>query len=440
MRIGVVPSLRRSDGGIYQYGASLLSVLRGEASASCPEDEFVLFTRAGDDPDAIESCRAAGWTIRPLYPEGGGGASSACPHPDARRHDERMSDWFAECGVELMLYGWPHRLAIETDVPFCMAVHDLQHRLQPEFPEVSVDGEWQRREYVLRNAVQRAIVMLCDSETGQEDLLACYGGWGLCARRVAVLPYLPSWTLESLDEKQADALVGLPVLRQAGLPERFVFYPAQYWLHKNHARLVQAIGALHREGLDVPLVLCGSADGAMRSEVLEHVRYITRHEQVAHLIHHLGYVADAALRLLYSRAAALVMPTFFGPTNIPILEAWAGGCPVVTSDVRGIREQVGTAALLVDPRSAHSIAQAIRRVWTEDALRMRLATSGRERLSRYGRAEYARRLMEIVAQARSAVRQRGAAGRVSAVDAEIARRGLPVGPGCADRLTTRAAL
>ena len=72
-----------------------------------------------------------------------------------------------------------------------------------------------------------------------------------------------------------------------------------------------------------------------------------------------GYVPDEDMSGLYAGAVALTMPTFFGPTNIPVLEAWAYGCPVLTSDIRGIREQVGDAGVLVDPRSIESIADGI---------------------------------------------------------------------------------
>jgi glycosyltransferase involved in cell wall biosynthesis len=77
------------------------------------------------------------------------------------------------------------------------------------------------------------------------------------------------------------------------------------------------------------------------------------------------------------------MPTFFGPTAIPPVEAWSLGCPVITSDIRGIREQMGDAALLVDPRSVESIAAGIVRVWKEQALRKELVARGRERLTSY---------------------------------------------------------
>jgi glycosyltransferase involved in cell wall biosynthesis len=52
-----------------------------------------------------------------------------------------------------------------------------------------------------------------------------------------------------------------------------------------------------------------------------------------------GYVPNEDMVPLYAAARRLVFLTFFGPTNIPILEAWAHGCPVLTSDIRGMQEQ-----------------------------------------------------------------------------------------------------
>ena len=110
----------------------------------------------------------------------------------------------------------------------------------------------------------------------------------------------------------------------------------------------------------------------------------------------IGFVPETEIRSLYSNARALVMPSFFGPTNIPILEAWALRCPVVTSDLRGIREQVGDAALLVNPLDAQQIAGAIERLWTNDRLCADLIRHGADRLSRYGPQQFASQLLEIL--------------------------------------------
>lgn len=102
------------------------------------------------------------------------------------------------------------------------------------------------------------------------------------------------------------------------------------------------------------------------------------------------------------------MPTFFGPTNIPVLEAWAYGCPVQTSDIRGIREQAGNPAVLVDPRSVEAIADGIYQLWTDEKLRYILADAGRQRLAAYTPDDYRRRLLEILGEAKARVRGREA--------------------------------
>ena len=117
-----------------------------------------------------------------------------------------------------------------------------------------------------------------------------------------------------------------------------------------------------------------------------------------------GLSGDRDMAGLYAGAAALVMPTFFGPTNIPILEAWSLGCPVLTSDIRGVREQAGDAALLADPRSVQAIADGIRRLWTDPDLCHTLAERGRRRLAAYGPEDYRRRLGGILEEAEARVR------------------------------------
>src|ERR1051325_1432074 len=97
----------------------------------------------------------------------------------------------------------------------------------------------------------------------------------------------------------------------------------------------------------------------------------------------LGYVFDSDMSALYRAADGLIMPTFFGPTNIPVLEAWDLGSPVLQSDIRGIREQVGDAALLADPSSVDSIANGIYRLWTEAELRRQLADRGKARVQQF---------------------------------------------------------
>jgi glycosyltransferase involved in cell wall biosynthesis len=156
-----------------------------------------------------------------------------------------------------------------------------------------------------------------------------------------------------------------------------------------------------RHHIKIPVVFCGSHSGALRERHFDEIMSVASGLRIGKEVRYLGYVPDEDMSGIYAAAVALVMPTFFGPTNIPILEAWAFGCPVLTSDIRGIREQAGDAALLVDPCSVEAIAEGIHRLWTDETLSSRLAERGRQRLASYTPDDYRQRLNAIVEEAKA---------------------------------------
>ena len=341
-----------------------------------------------------------------------------------------MSRWLLSFGIDFLVFPAPSTIGFESRVPYVMAVHDLQHRLHPEFPEVSAGGEWESREYLFRNGIEYSLAVLVDSEIGREDVLELYGDL-TSPERVRVLPFLPALYL---DEASSTASAAVARERLA-LPERYLFFPAQFWPHKNHLRVVRALARIRRDkGVDVHVVMCGSASGELRTSILAEVRRVAATEGVEDLVHVLGYVDDDLMGPLYAASCGVLLPTFFGPTNIPILEAWRAGRPVLSSDLRGIREQCGDAAILVDPTSVSSIADGIHSLWSDEQLRRRLVDAGTARLALYGRADYIARLSEVIQDAGRRVRgvasgsngapaagtasRSGAPGRAEAADSE----------------------
>jgi glycosyltransferase involved in cell wall biosynthesis len=309
--------------------------------------------------------------------------------------------------VNLLIYPFPAAVASEARVPYVMAIHDLQHRLQPEFPEVSANGEWERREHIFRNGAQGATLLLADSEVGKEDILNCYGKQGVRPDQIKVLPFLPYVKPETSSAERYRVRV------RYDLPERYLFYPAQFWPHKNHRRIIQALRVLKDEQeMDVPVVFCGSHTGAIRKRTFKEMMATASQLGLRNNVRYLGYVSDDDISAIYAESSGLVMPTFFGPTNIPVLEAWAAGCPVLTSDIRGIREQVGDAGLLADPRSVESIADGIRRLWTDSELGRTLAQRGRRRLAAYTPANYREALIEAIEEAKLRLRDGSAKWRL----------------------------
>jgi glycosyltransferase involved in cell wall biosynthesis len=296
-----------------------------------------------------------------------------------------------------MLYPAPKSISFETGIPYLMAIHDLQHLLHPEFPEVSANGEWERREYLFRNGARYALTILVGSQAGKEDVLGFYGKYGVSPDRVRILPYLPATYLKT-EVPQSDKQ---RVARKYNLPSEFLFYPAHFWLHKNHAGIIHALKRLKIDyKVQVPIVFSGSHSGRLRKQVFGDVVQLTRDLGLQGQVNYLGYVPDADMSSLYAMAIALVMPTFFGPNVIPPLEAFAFGCPVVTSNIRGFHERVGGAAVLVDPHSSDDIAQGVYRIVSDTGLRKSLVQRGHAKLSDYTPTDYAEALRSILQDAK----------------------------------------
>ena len=427
MRIGVFPYLNHNGGGIYQYS---LAILRAFNEWETVDELFVL--TPGDNsavpsylnPDkwefkSLQLNRTNSKTLNVLRRVVGEGihrdgwrrlrraldgnikrASRSASDLDVVRPRPRISEMFREWKLDLAFYAWPTPLSFETHVPFIMAIHDMQHRLQPEFPEVSANGEWESREYCFRNAARHATLLVADSEVGKEDILQFYQSH-VTPDQVKVLPFLPA----SHPNGNSFSSDGTRVRTRYHLPERYLFYPAQFWPHKNHLRIVQALHLLREtRDLTTPIVFCGSHSGEIREHTFKEVMSFSSSVGLEKQIHYLGYVPDQDISAIYTHATALVMPTFFGPTNIPVLEAWAHSCPVLTSDIRGIREQVGDAALLVDPRSVAAIAEGVYRLWTDDSFCADLARFGHQRLGSYTPDDFQQRLIAIVEEAKARIR------------------------------------
>jgi glycosyltransferase involved in cell wall biosynthesis len=292
-----------------------------------------------------------------------------------------LDRYMSEQGIDVFLCLNP---SVRTrDVPFVTVLWDLQHRLQPFFPEVSSDGQWEARERNYSLLLRRCTVAIACNQQAKREIQTFYG---VSDSRIRILPHpTPGFALKppAQDDKQ--------VLSRFQLPEPFLFYPAQFWPHKNHIGLLQALHILNEKGgRSLSLALTGADQG---NEA--HVRQCVAKLGLEESVFFLGFVSREELTALYRKSRALVFPSFFGPENLPPLEAFALGCPVIAARVPGSEEQLADAALLVDPTSETEIADAIHRVDNDQQLRDSLIAKGRIRATRFTGSDFVRGLFEI---------------------------------------------
>ncbi|EFL49109.1 glycosyl transferase group 1 [Solidesulfovibrio fructosivorans JJ]] len=165
----------------------------------------------------------------------------------------------------------------------------------------------------------------------------------------------------------------------SAVPERYFLFVGTYDPRKNMHVIPKALA---RSGLDVPLVTAGWTGWSR--ERMEGVPPIE-----------LGYTDDATLAALYTKALALVYPSIYEGFGLPVLEAMACGCPVVTSRLSSLPEVAGEAGIYLDvPSDAEGMARVLSRVAGDAVLRREKGALGLERSREFSWDETARRTFE----------------------------------------------
>jgi glycosyltransferase involved in cell wall biosynthesis len=265
---------------------------------------------------------------------------------------------------------------------FVTTVWDLCHRDWPEFPEVSHGREFEAREELYRHSLAKAVAVITESDRGRRNVQAWYG---VQPERLAALPFpIPPWVGKT-------ATAQPDVQAKYGIGGKYVYYPAQFWPHKNHTYILEGLLALQKvHGIAVSAVFTGADKGNVQA-VLAQARALG----IADRVHYLGFVPSEDMAALYRGAVALVMPTYFGPTNIPPLEAFALDCPVCYSDLPGLRDQVGNAAFLLDLDDPSHLARQLQTILTDPALVARKVEAGHRILAQHTAGDFWRGLEGI---------------------------------------------
>jgi glycosyltransferase involved in cell wall biosynthesis len=276
-------------------------------------------------------------------------------------------------GAEVLLSPLGTAAFHETGLPHVVVAYDFQDLVYPQF----FDADERRRRIEFRGDLRRADRVVAISEATK---LMAVEHVHVKAELVCVLPPVAGPLRKALDPRDAIArLDALGLFRT-----EYALYPANFWPHKNHERLLAAAARVARETPDFFLVLCGALD-----EAREALRAKVEAAGLAASVRVLPYLDDADTTALIEGAELLVFPSLFEGFGIPVLEAMALKTPVACSDLPALLELAGDAALFFDPSDEDGIAQSIQRFWTEDETRERLVAKGLARAERYAKIDVA---------------------------------------------------
>lgn len=237
-------------------------------------------------------------------------------------------------------------LSFPLNIPYAIPVWDLQHRLQPFWPEVSRNHQWKLRELAFKNSIQQATLIIVGTEVGAKEVSKFYG---VPDANILVAPFPARKRTEPSIDRDPN----------------LIFYPAQFWPHKNHVNLIlgfaEVVSSVNR---NLRLLLPGSDMGNLRF-----VRNLVKELKIESNVIFLGFISDLELANLYKSASLMIYPSYFGPDNLPPLEALSKGCPVAVAEVSGAREQFSESVLYFNPDSPKQIAEVIKRTTGSGAQR-----------------------------------------------------------------------
>jgi glycosyltransferase involved in cell wall biosynthesis len=288
-------------------------------------------------------------------------------------------DFYRRLGVDLLHVA--HQRFVRTPLPTVYTPHDLQHEHHPEHFSPA-DLETRRAVYPAGCREARAVV--ADARCVAHDIVVRYG---VDPARVFTVP---AATPLAAALRAAPARLGY--WRHAlSLPDRFAFYPAQTWPHKNHIGLLRALAILRsRNGIRLDLVCTGARNDHFKTVAAEMDRLGLR-EQVRFL----GYLGEEALCAVYRSALFAFNPSLFEGAGLTVLEAFHAGVPVACSALTSLPEYAGDAALLFDPRDDGAVAGALQRMATDSSLRRELVVRGSARSRLFSTEAMARRYRVI---------------------------------------------
>jgi glycosyltransferase involved in cell wall biosynthesis len=209
---------------------------------------------------------------------------------------------------------------------------DFQHRRLPQL--FSPAARWQR-EFGFRVQIASGRNIMLSSESALRDCQKLYPG---AAKRTSVVRFATQPALDLLTTNPSD------VIEHYGLPSKYFYLPNQFWRHKNHQVVVDALTDLKKSGRDVVVAASGSQKDPRDPDYFDRLIQQVKHRDLEANFRYLGIIPLDHVYALLRSSVALINPSQFEGWSTTVEEAKSFGVPLILSDIDVHREQAGGAA------------------------------------------------------------------------------------------------
>lgn len=266
-------------------------------------------------------------------------------------------------GVDLLFCPFTAPSYAEGNIPTVSVVLDLQHRELPQFFSLHEIG---LRNDFMAKLTRKADRIICISEYTRKTVLKHLE---IPPERTHAVPISIQTRLS-----RPEAEKSVEYLKDFGVAERpYMFYPANFWPHKNHSMLLTAYGMFLARNPDSPidLVFTGALNGGE-----DVIKQAVMQMGLEKRVHFLGFVPEEKLAAVWFGCEFLIFPSLYEGFGIPVLEAMSIGKPVLCSDRTSLPEVAGDAALYFDPRKPEALVKCIEKIMSDASLRTILVEKG----------------------------------------------------------------
>ena len=156
------------------------------------------------------------------------------------------------------------------------------------------------------------------------------------------------------------------------IPEKFIFYPANTWKHKNHIRLLKAISILKSEFSICINIVCS---GHLNQHYYDEIEQTIDKLDIANQIFFVGIVSEQELYSLYKTTLSVIVPTLYEAGSFPLMESILLGVPAVCSNVTSLPETINNEICLFDPFDENDIANVLKKMWESSDFRQETTKS-----------------------------------------------------------------
>lgn len=262
---------------------------------------------------------------------------------------------------------------------YVVTIHDLSYYVHPE------RCPWLRRQYwyaMTRRTVELADAIITVSEASRRDIEHFFPS---TKGRIYVVPNAAHARFRRLEVPRE--ATHLPAL---GIEFPYVLFVGTLEPGKNVERVIRAFDSIAERFPRHHLVVAGD-----RGWLYEGILEAAEKARAASRIHLIGHQGDDVIVELMNFCEIFVFPSLYEGFGLPPLEAMACGAPVITSNVSSLPEVVGDAALLVNPLERDEIAEAMKRLLSDDQLRQQMREKGLERSRLFSWKNSARETLRV---------------------------------------------